>query len=146
TSASRLRTLVNDLLDYSRIYSEERFEKIDLNKLIADVLSDLEIQVKASECVFEITPLPVVDGVSSQLRQAFQNLVSNSLKFARKDATCRIRITGEAVVSQHSSALAPQEGKYCRISIQDNGSGYNPEFSQRNFEIFQRLEGPNEFE
>ncbi len=146
TSASRLRTLVNDLLDYSRIYSEERFEKVDLNKIIVDVLSDLELQVKARECVVEITPLPVVDGVSSQLRQVFQNLISNSIKFARKDATCQIRITGELVASKQINAQASAEGKYCRISIQDNGIGFKPEFSQRIFEIFQRLNGRNEFE
>ncbi len=146
TSASRLRSLVNDLLDYSKIYSEEIFEKVDLNKLIVDVLSDLELQVKAQECTVEIAPLPIIDGVPSQLRQVFQNLISNSLKFARKDVGCRIRVTGERVASKQINAPASADGTYCRIAIHDNGIGFKEEFSQRIFEIFQRLNGRSEFE
>jgi signal transduction histidine kinase len=139
SSAARLRNLITDLLEYSNIYVDERFEEINLNELVQQVLSDLELIVKDHDCRIEVTDLPVIAGIPSQFRQVFQNLISNSLKFMKKDKPGKILVSGERVSDRSICAEPDPDGEYCRISVRDNGIGFNQEFSDKIFEIFQRL-------
>ena len=145
-SATRLRTLITDLLDYSKIYADSRFVKVDLTKVLSDVISDLEVQIQAHGCVVEIAPLPSIDAIPSQLRQVFQNLLSNAVKFSRPEGGCRIWISAERVAEKAFNAPSTADGPFCRISIRDNGIGFDNEFSQLIFEIFQRLNGRVHYE
>lgn len=139
SSASRLRNLITDLLEYSNIYVDERFEEISLNELVQQVLSDLELFVKDRDCRIEVSELPTVEGIPSQFRQVFQNLISNSLKFMNSERPGVITIAGERICHRSILAEPDPDGEYCRIIVRDNGIGFNQEFSDKIFEIFQRL-------
>ncbi len=145
-SAGRLRGLIRDLLDYSKIFADDVFMPVDLNKVVAEVLGDLEIQKEGGQCNIEVSPLPQVEAISFQFRQVFQNLISNAIKFARPGVKCAIRIWGELVSEKSFSAEESDDGKYCRISIQDNGIGFSNEFRHQIFDIFQRLNDRGTYE
>jgi signal transduction histidine kinase len=145
-SASRLRTLITDLLDYSKIYVDSRIVKVDLNTIVQEVLSDLELQIKANKCLINVESLPLMDGIPSQIRQVFQNLLSNAIKFSRGIGACEIWIKGEYIGEKKLDAAPSQDGRYCRIVIRDNGIGFSNEFNQLIFEIFQRLNGRLHYE
>jgi signal transduction histidine kinase len=145
-SATRLRNLVSDLLQYSKIYTDDEFAKIDLNVMIDEILSDLELQIETKHCVFEIGRLPQVEAIHFQLRQVFQNLLSNSIKFSRETAGCKITITGERIMEKSFDSLPAPTGPFCRIRVCDNGIGFSNEFRARIFEIFQRLRNKDSYE
>jgi signal transduction histidine kinase len=145
-SATRLRNLVADLLQYSKIYTDDEFAMIDLNVMIDEILSDLELQIETKHCVFEIGKLPKVDAIHFQLRQVFQNLLSNSIKFSREGQGCKITITGERVAEKSFTSASAANGPFCRIKVCDNGIGFSNEFRSRIFEIFQRLRNRDAYE
>lgn len=138
-SAERLRNLITDLLEYSKIYVEEKFEPTNLALLVDEVLADLELSIKDRNCLIEVSGLPIIETIPSQIRQVFQNLLSNAMKFAKKDTPCKIVVKGELVADKTITASAIANGPFCRITVVDNGIGFNEEFSERIFEIFQRL-------
>lgn len=133
-ASDRMRRLVQDLLDYSRLGRERILEPIDCNKLVQEVLSDLEMAVQESRAVINIHPLPVISGYATEMKQLFQNLLSNSLKFRKR---------GEPPVIIIS--VIPRED-YWQFSITDNGIGIDDKYSDRIFVIFQRLHTKNEYE
>jgi signal transduction histidine kinase len=145
-SATRLRNLVTDLLQYSKIYTDDEFAMIDLNVMIAEIMSDLELQIELKHCEFEIGKLPVIEGIPFQMRQVFQNLLSNSIKFSKNSSDCKISVTGERVGVKTIDALADKDGSYCRLVVRDNGIGFSNEFRSRIFEIFQRLRNRHAYE
>ncbi|HZY81476.1 MAG TPA: response regulator [Cyclobacteriaceae bacterium] len=145
-SATRLRNLVTDLLQYSKIYTDDEFTTIDLNVMISEILSDLELQIETKHCEFEIGKLPRIEAIPFQIRQVFQNLLSNSIKFSREGQNCQIKITGELIATRSFDAPPAPNGRYCRIMVCDNGIGFSNEFRSRIFEIFQRLRNRDAYE
>lgn len=145
-SATRLRSLVTDLLQYSKIYTDDHFATVDMNVMIDEILSDLELQIEMKHCSFSIGPLPKIEAIQFQLRQVFQNLLSNSIKFSRDGADCIITVTGELVAEKTFDAPVMANGPYCRIVVCDNGIGFSNEFRGRIFEIFQRLKNRDIYE
>ena len=138
-SASRMMNLIEDLLNFSRVNRPtEGFELVDLNQLINRVLSDLEVLILSRNVQMEIGKLPHLEGRKSQLGQLFQNLISNSVKFNDKKEPV-ISITGSTFVDEGTA------NKFSKIQIKDNGIGFENIYSQRIFEIFQRLHGKSEF-
>jgi light-regulated signal transduction histidine kinase (bacteriophytochrome) len=133
--AARMRVLVNDLLGYSRIgRSTEPFLKVSTADLVSGVLQSLGETIEEAKANIVVGELPIVDGSESQLRQVFQNLVSNSLKFSHKDQPPNIE------VSCKESA-----GEWV-FTVKDNGIGIDPQYFERIFTIFQRLHSSNEYE
>jgi signal transduction histidine kinase len=145
-SAGRLRTLIHDLLDYSKIFAEDVFLPVDLNQIVEEVLYDLEIHNNGKQCDIDVSPLPQIEAISFQVRQVFQNLISNAVKFARPDAKCIVKITGELVAEKSFEAPPSSSGKYCRILVQDNGIGFSNNFRHQIFDIFQRLNDRSSYE
>jgi signal transduction histidine kinase len=145
-SAKRLRDLVTDLLNYSRIQAEEVFVQADLNKIIDETLSDLEFSWQDRKPQVYVDTLPQVEVIRPQIQQVFQNLLSNAFKFCRADVSCRIDIRGERVRNKRIDSPVAHDGDYCRISVSDNGIGFNEEYSQKIFEIFQRLNNRDAYE
>ena len=137
SSASRLRNLITDLLDYSKIYIEYKFVQTDLNQIVHDVLADLDVD--GEECNINVSHLPNIEAIPTQMTQVFQNLIGNSIKFSRHDVPCRIEVLGESVAERSLNAPASDNGPFTRIIIRDNGIGFNEEFKERVFDIFQRL-------
>lgn len=138
-SAKRLRELITDLLNYSKINTAQLFVKTNLNTIITDTLSDLEFSMKAADPHLEIDCIPEIEVIPSQMRQVFQNLLSNSMKFCRADMQCKITIKAERVQEKLIESRPSAEGDYCRITFSDNGIGFGQEYNDRIFEIFQRL-------
>jgi signal transduction histidine kinase len=138
-SATRLRNLVNDLLRYSKIYNDDEFGMIDLNAMITEIMQDLELQIELKHCTFSVTKLPQIEGIAFQMRQVFQNLLSNSIKFSKDNQPCAIHVSGELVSEKSFNAAATPDGDFCRVVVADNGIGFSNEFRNRIFEIFHWL-------
>jgi PAS domain S-box-containing protein len=138
-SASRMMSLIEDLLNFSRVNRpSEGFELVDVNQVINRVLSDLEVLINSRNVRMEIGKLPQLEGRKSQLGQLFQNLISNAVKFNDKKEPV-VSITG-TIFSEE-----PTANKFAKIEIRDNGIGFENIYSQRIFEIFQRLHGKSEY-
>jgi signal transduction histidine kinase len=152
-SAGRMRSLVQDLLAYSRLSGDvETFSLIDLNHLLPTVIDDLEMTIQDRQAIISVETLPAVWGDASLLRQLFQNLVSNALKFqhdAQQDSRSlpHVTIQGRVAASHELPAGlltldASQAGRrYALIEIKDNGIGFDERYLDRIFTIFQRLHG-----
>ena len=134
-SSNRMTALINDLLSYTSI-SNSNLEStaVELNTLVDQIIDDLEVSILEKNAIFEIAPLPVVDGLEMQLGQVFQNLISNSLKFSDPDRTPVIKITSEKVTGGW------------RIIYSDNGIGFDNSMSEKIFELFERLHSPQKYQ
>lgn len=145
-SSERMRTLINDLLQYSRVAQSVDFIPTDLEQLVQDVLSDLELAVREKGAQVSVSPLCTAEVAPGQIRQVFQNLLSNALKFSKKDEPPIIEIRGEKVRTPSEDAPPDKDGNWCRISVSDNGIGFDEMYVQKIFGMFQRLNGREEFE
>lgn len=145
-SAQRMSKLITDLLDYSRLSSTVIPEKTDLNEIFDEVLSDFDYLIEQKQAEIKIQHLPMVIGVSSQLRQLFQNLIGNSLKFSKEGVPPVIEITAEIIQDKNFESEASPTGKYCRIEVKDNGIGFNEIYLDKIFKIFQSLNDRNSYE
>lgn len=140
-AAERMQNLISDLLDFSRLTTRSKpFEKVDLNMVIDEVLSDLEISIKEKNAKINVGSLPTIEADKTQIGQLFQNLISNALKFQKDDQIPEISINSE--LSQKSKHLSDFPGtKFYLINIEDNGIGFDEKYSNKIFNIFQRLDG-----
>ena len=138
-SAERMQTLISDLLAYSRLSSKVLFEKTDLNVVLQEVLSDFDYQIENKSAVIKVTDLPAIHSIPSQLRQVFQNLIGNALKFSGNVAVPTIEITSELIKNREFDSETDPVGEFCRIIISDNGIGFDEIYLDRIFVIFQSL-------
>lgn len=145
SSSERMRTLINDLLDYSRISAEPKFIYTDLNKIVNETLLDLEVSINEKKAQIEINKLPFAEVVPEQLTQVFQNIISNALKFSRKNVMPVIKISGEFIFEKTIESKKSATGSYCRITITDNGIGFDEIYIDKIFSMFQRLHGKTEY-
>lgn len=133
-SSKRMQLLVKGLLDYSRIGREKNLAEIDCNQIMKDVLSDIIITIKESGAEITVSELPHLKGYETEIRQLFQNLVSNALKFRKKDITPKIEI------------FAQKREDDWLFSVQDNGIGIEENNKQKLFVIFKRFNNREEYE
>ncbi|MDX5418993.1 MAG: PAS domain S-box protein [Hymenobacteraceae bacterium] len=140
-AANRMQNLINDLLTFSRVTSKAKpFVKVDLNQILADVLSDLEIAIERSGATIETSPLPVIQAEPTQMRQLLQNLISNAIKFRKEDVKPTIKVYArELQLKAHMTATPGDE--LIELHVEDNGIGFDEKYLDRIFNIFQRLEG-----
>jgi two-component system sensor kinase FixL len=130
-ATQRMQALLTSLFEYSKVtMNPEPFREIDLNGIIRDVLSDLEIRIKKVGGKVQVGKLPVVAADPAQMRQLFQNLIANALKF---------RTPAEKPMVQVRSVSGTDTG--CQIVVEDNGIGFEERFLDRIFAPFQRLHG-----
>jgi PAS domain S-box-containing protein len=147
-SAARMRTLIDDLLTFSRVTTKgQPFGKVDLNTIVAEVISDLEVRIVQAGGHVELGELPEIVADPPQMRQLFQNLIGNALKFHKTDEkpVVTVRSTHWSQLPAHSDPPAPTGIGY-RIVVSDNGIGFNPAFADKIFEVFQRLHGRSHYE
>ncbi len=133
-SSSRMQELVRGLLDYARIGNSGTIADVDCNLLVKEVALDLDRIVQDKKASIEFHDLPVLRGYSLELKQLFQNLISNALKFTNTDVVPKISIT------------AKKQNKEWLFAIADNGIGIDPKNYERIFIIFKRLHNRNEYE
>jgi signal transduction histidine kinase len=143
-AAGRMRRLINDLLDYSRVTTKAKpFTRVELGEVLAGVLSDLQIRIEESGAVITSDSLPAIDADATQMRQLIQNVLANALKFRKADVKPEIRIT--CAVSEADAAFGTR-GSFMRLEIADNGIGFDNKYKDQIFTIFQRLHGRLEYE
>ena len=146
-AATRMTTLVADLLEFSRISSKAKpFIPVDLNEVVLGVISDLEARFVQTGGRAEVSDLPTVASDPIQMRQLLQNLIGNALKFHRRDETPVVRVSAEILDEVDATGGTQKMGKTCRISVADNGIGFDEKYLDRVFTIFQRLHGRGDYE
>ncbi|QHS60932.1 CheR family methyltransferase [Chitinophaga agri] len=146
SSSSRMANLIDDLLRFSRLSQASFFEQVDLKVIINEILSDLEIMIQEKHARVTLTNLPVIEAVPGQLRQVFQNLLSNAFKFSRKDVQPVINIAGTRIREKRFDSVEDPQGPYVTISISDNGIGFDEKYLDKIFILFQRLHTKDKYE
>jgi PAS domain S-box-containing protein len=145
-AASRMTTLVADLLEFSLVSSKGNpFTPVDLNEVLAGVVLDLELRLAQTGGRVESGHLPIVASDSLQMRQLLQNLIGNALKFNQQGVPPVVRISAE-IIGALDVAGHTQAETTCRISVADNGIGFDEKYLDRVFTIFQRLHGRGKYE
>jgi len=144
-AADRMQALIRDLLAYSRLNTEIfPLETFNFKMIVDEVIDDLEEDIAEKHVVVEVTGDPDVTIIVSQFRQLLTNLISNSIKFAKPEVAPHIVIDNKLVKGE-----AIPEGlsgpAYSKITISDNGIGFDPQYKNRIFEVFQRLHIMKEF-
>ncbi|MGO9017357.1 MAG: PocR ligand-binding domain-containing protein [Syntrophobacteraceae bacterium] len=128
-ATQRMQSLLTSLLEYSRVtMNQEPFQEADLYDLVHEVLSDLEVKIEKTGGEVQVGELPVVAADPSQMRQLFQNLIGNALKFHKPGEKPIVRVVS-----------APITDSGCRIIVEDNGIGFEEKYLERIFAPFQRL-------
>jgi signal transduction histidine kinase len=136
SAASRMRTLINDLLTYSQVTMRvQPFVSTDLAGIAREVIGDLETAVADAGGRVEVGQLPVIDADPIQMRQLLQNLVGNALKYRQKDVPPVVRLSDSSPGGQH-----------CTIAVTDNGIGFNQDHAEKIFRMFERLHGRAQYE
>ena len=127
----RMQSFLDGLLDYARLSTKANpFKKVELSALLQEVLSDLELRIKATRAEVRVTELPAVEADPIQMRQLFQNLVGNALKFHKEGEKPFIQVR-----------YVPTENSKCRIIFEDNGIGFDEQYTERIFAPLQTLHG-----
>jgi PAS domain S-box-containing protein len=135
TAAQRMRTLIQDLLTFSQIDKQEiSVSNVDLNQVINEAIQDLEISIEEKNAAVNIDKLPVISGDKGMLRQLFENIISNSLKYSNPAHRPQIDIGYSKINGSHI------------ISFKDNGIGFNEKYLPQMFALFQRLHNKSEYE
>lgn len=142
-AAGRMRKLINDLLSYSRVTTgAKEFQHVSLNKVLGEVLSDLQIRIEETHATVKHDELPAIDCDSMQMRQLLQNLLGNALKFRKPDVAPLLTVSHEIVLGNSEKG----EAHHVLLTIADNGIGFDNQFRDQIFTIFQRLHSRNEYE
>lgn len=135
-SAERMSALIFDVLSYSKLASEEQYIPTDLNEVINTVLSDYDLAVSEKNAVIEKDILPIINAVPSQMHQLFSNLISNALKYSGADPFIEIK---------YATVISPEGLPQAEITVKDNGIGFDDQYSEQIFKLFQRLHGRSEY-
>ena len=140
SSAARMTDLIKAVLNFSRLTrTDAQPVNVDLNAVIKHIVTDLELFIEEKKAVVQVAPLPVVKGIPLQMNQLFLNLLSNALKFSERPPVIKI---DASVVHRNEFAPAPllnDKTRYLKICIADNGIGFDQEYADKIFTIFQRL-------
>ncbi len=145
-AANRMQTLIEDLLAYSRTNSSQRvFNTVDLGEMLSEVIIDFKDTITTKNATVEVGPMVELTVIKFQFRQLLHNLLGNALKFSKPGVPPYIKINSEIQAGDGSDAMPEAGEQYCHLSIQDNGIGFDPQYKDRIFEVFQRLHGKDEY-
>jgi signal transduction histidine kinase len=143
-----MRALINSLLSYSRVTTKAQpFAPLNLTEAVKDAVSDLQVRIERTGATIEIGDMPTIDADSMQFRQLLLNLVGNALKFQKEGDKPIVRVTAE-LCGRDGKGPAPANpyDVWCKISVADNGIGFEDKYVDKIFNMFQRLHGRNEYE
>ena len=132
-ASDRMKLLIKNLLDYSRIGNKKELEKVDCEIVLSQVFQDLDKLITDENAIIKADKLPVVNGHSTEIQQLFQNLVMNAIKFRKKDLSPEIKISAKQIQG------------FWEFAIKDNGIGIEAHHNERIFIIFQRLHTRSEY-
>jgi len=148
-AGQRMSVLITGLLDLSRLSVQHKMQQVNLNEAVQLAMDALELKISETSAVIQVDNLNMVHGDLSQLTQLFQNLIGNSLRFISPYRNPVIRISCSPVLASEIPArMHPHRVAdfYHQIVVSDNGIGFDPQYAEKIFEVFQRLHGRNTFE
>jgi light-regulated signal transduction histidine kinase (bacteriophytochrome) len=139
SATNRMYTMIDGVLNYSKVNSTHQTnEIIDLNTVIEQIEVDLEVLIQAKKAAIKTAELPRIIGNNLLIYQLFYNLILNSLKFSKADEPARINIS--------SMMVEEDNGKFYKISLTDNGIGFDTDHEEVIFNTFTRLHSADEYE
>ncbi len=147
-SAGNMRTLIDNLLDFSRANRRSStFDEVNIKSVLDSVISELELKIEETKAAINIAGnFPTLEAVSSEMKQLFGNILSNAIKFRKSSIVPHISVLAGRLGKAEKNLLnLPQGGVFHKIEIQDNGIGFELEYSEKIFQIFQRLNGKAEY-
>jgi PAS domain S-box-containing protein len=146
-AVTRMQKLIEALLSYSRTnISEANYELTDLNKLVEETKNDLNEMIKEKNVIIESCKLPALKILPLQFHQLFLNIVGNAIKYSKPNVPPHIKITAELIDGTDIAKLGAQtQHRYWKLSFMDNGIGFEQQYENKIFELFQRLHGKNEY-
>lgn len=143
TASQRMKVLIVDILNYSKLSaSEQNFEAIDLTSLVNEILEDFDLKIIEKNALIQLGTLPTIEANKGQMRQVFNNLISNALKFSKIDNRPEIIISLKQIAAGELGVSLTNEVDYCCVSIKDNGIGFDEHFALSIFNLFEKL-NPN---
>lgn len=146
-SSARMKTLIIDILTYSKLSAFDlKLDCVDLNEIIAELREDFELLIDEKRATVLTNMLPCVEVNKGQIRQVFQNIISNALKFAKDGVVPVIRIEGKRIAEKSFKSPEQEDGPYCLLSIRDNGIGFNQKYVGSIFSLFERLNSKDRYE
>jgi light-regulated signal transduction histidine kinase (bacteriophytochrome) len=147
-SSERMQLLINNLLHFSKhSVNSADFVKVDLYQLVKDVINELDVDIEKSNTQINVDELPAIWAVPELMRQLFYNLISNAIKFQRKDRQPVINIFLEHIAPVNSNHEKYLNGvPYYKISVSDNGIGFDAKYAEDIFMVFKRLHSYHEYE
>lgn len=146
SACERMQNLINDILAFSKFNVEKEVMVFsDINSIIEEVLVDMEIEIQEKNAKVEVERIPKLNVHPRLIKPLFQNLISNSLKYSRKEIAPVVKIS--AKLDEPLKTPDPnQVGKFCRINVEDNGVGFEQEYAEQVFTMFKRLHVGSEYE
>jgi PAS domain S-box-containing protein len=143
--AKRMRTLIDDILSYSQTaFADHSKEEVDLNVTLDNVITNLKEVIEESGGIIELEVMPVINGIPHQLSQLFDNLLNNAIKYKHPDRKPVIKITSKTVSDSELNKDLKQRAYY-KISIVDNGIGFENSDAEKIFDLFSRLNDRKQF-
>ena len=149
SSSRRMQSLINDLLSFSRhSVNPSDFKKTDLNVLVHEAMNELEIEIEKTNAQIHVDQLPVVRVIPNLMQQLFYNLISNAIKFRKKNVPPVVTISAQKMnpVEAGNYIKMPQDSDYYKIVVTDNGIGFDNSYADEIFMVFKRLHSYHEFE
>ncbi len=146
-SAARMKSLIIEILSYSKLSADHSYrECVDLNEVMAELREDFELIIEEKNAQLQVHPLPCIEVNKGQIRQVFQNIISNALKFAKAGVPPVIEIRCKEISELSFNSAEQKNGPYCLISIRDNGIGFDDKYVQNIFSLFERLNTKHDYE
>jgi PAS domain S-box-containing protein len=146
-SSKRMKTLIIDILNYSRLSANDySSEYVDLNELVGDLTDDFELIIAEKKARVIFHDLPRISANRGQIRQVFQNIISNALKFVRSEESPVIGISSRRIREKSFTSHEDKNGRYYLISIRDNGIGFDKKYAENIFYLFERLNSKDDYE
>jgi signal transduction histidine kinase len=146
-STRRMSSLISDILHFSALKKENEFQNVDLNKVLENVLNDLDLVIIEKNAKIYRSELPVIEAIPLQMNQLFYNLINNSLKFSRAGVHPTISITAREVSDDEANLIKMNQpvSQYISLIFRDNGKGFDQLYADQIFDLFKRLHGTNEY-
>lgn len=145
-SSTRMNNQIRDVLNYTQLsFSEKKITEIDLNDVLVEVTNNYELLIKEKQATLNVHSLPKIFMAHVHAVQVFNNLVGNALKYSKEDVNPCIEVASELVAEKEFEAEKDEQGNFCRITVSDNGIGFNEKYAGRIFTIFNRLHSTDEF-
>lgn len=150
-SSRRMQSLINDLLSFSKhSMSTADYKQTDLNKLVKEAITELEIEIEKNDATIHLNELPTIWAIPSLMRQLFYNLISNAIKFRKKDIAPVISVSAERsevpISTNGKSSKSPGKKVFYKITVTDNGIGFDAKYADDIFMVFKRLHSYHEYE